>query len=104
MTTNTTSIAQNLADEFEAVQRVINCLEPPFTSHKFIQEFSHLNETLYLSFLARYQRPNGVRSVNSQIGRFLSVNSDWLGLQKTGKKNDGNFFGKNSGNERWERR
>ena len=103
MTTQISSIACELTDRFDDVQFVINSIEPPFTSHKFIQEFSHLHETLYLGFLARYQRTNGVRSVNSQIGRFLSVNSNRLGIRKTGKRSDDNFFGKKTGNERWER-
>lgn len=96
-----TTIAQQLEAAFTAVQLAVNQMPPQFTSHKFLQEFSHHNEELYLRFLSGFQRSKGVRAVNSQIGRFLSTNSDRLGITKTGKTNDHNFFGKKTGNERW---
>jgi len=87
----------------DAVRAVINRFELPFTSHQFIQKFAQHNERDYLGFLARYQRERGVRAVNSQIGRFLSIKCEDLGIRKDGKKNDPNFFGNKTGNELWVR-
>lgn len=102
--TSAANIAFQLHSSINEVREAIHEMDSPFTTHAFIQAFSHRNEPMYLGFLARYQRAQGVRAVNSQIGRFLSIKSNELGIQKVVRTRDSNFFGKNTRNQLWERR
>lgn len=75
---------------------VINDLKDKFDSHDFIKKFSKRIELDYVYLLATAGTTDPFRTVNMQIGNYLSNNQERLGIEliiSDGKHRSENVFG-----------
>lgn len=88
-------------EHLDNVKRVISHLPVVFDSHQFIEKISKEIETEYIDLLNGAGDENQFRTVNMQIGRFLSTNKEELGIVSMGKTKSKNVFGNFSECEKW---
>ena len=74
------------------VKNIIKSLPSEFTSHEFIQRFTHKYESNYVEWLSHYQK-GAYQVVHGQIAKYLSKNLRQLGIKKLDKVNSKNIFG-----------
>jgi len=94
-------ISLEMKELFPSLDAILSSLPNTFTSHDFIKRFSHNNETLYIDFLNLYRGSGAFNKVNSQIGKFLSDNEDFLRINKTRKVMSENVFGEMDSIQEW---
>ena len=71
-----------------------------FDSHEFIKHFAKKFEVEYIEHLNSY-KSEPFRKIHAQIGKFLSVNQNMLGIMEKGITHSANIFGVESQNEKW---
>ena len=74
-----------------------------FSSHDVIEKFAYLYESDYIDMLNEYKGDDAFRKVHSQIGAFLSNNSNLVGIKKTGRSKNINIFGHDTEVQYWEK-
>lgn len=86
-------------------QAVCDQLDESFDSHDFINKFIALHENVYIEMLAqRNDKEQVFRTLNAEIGRFLQLHQDEIGIeedQEKGKKLSKNIKGNVTNNQSW---
>jgi hypothetical protein len=92
-----------LKEKINELINIIHSFDDEFTSHDFLKKFTKSFEPEYISFLNKYSRKGAFQNVHSQIARFLSKNSLFLGIAKTRKVMSENVFGEMDEIQSWKR-
>lgn len=84
-------------------KNVIKELDTEFDTHKFIEKFILIYEKEYVELLySHIDGINGVfRAAHSEIGRFLSINSSLLDINKVDRVDSENIKRYNNENQNW---
>jgi len=84
-------------------QNVIKELDSEFDTHMFIEKFILIYEKEYVELLySHIDSKNGIfRAAHSVIGKFLSVNSSLLKIEKTDRAESENIKNYNNENQKW---
>lgn len=86
-------------------QAVCDQLDERFDSHDFIYKYIALHENDYIEMLSlRNDKEQVFRTLNAEIGRFLLLHQDELGIikdQEEGKMPSQNIKGNVTNSQRW---
>ena len=98
------SIRQFMEQNFDVIRNeIISELEDRFDSHDFICRFIRRFEVGYIGFLHEHGTTDAFRTINAEIGKFLSENKNGLFLCSLGKVQSRNVFGCDSEVEEWQK-
>ncbi len=86
----------------DSCENVIDELDNEFDTHKFIENFILKYEKEYVELLCSDINKNGIfRTTHSKIGRYLSINSSSLKIEKINKVDSENIKKYDSENQNW---
>lgn len=84
------------------LNNVLSKMANKFSSHEFITEFMHQFEGEYINMLTVNNKGKGTfRNVHSQIGKYLSLNTNTLNIKKDDRDDSQNIFDHYTENQFW---
>ena len=88
----------------EHFETVIAQMGPTFDSHAFIERFMSMYESVYVGRLSGYSEAKAsFRTLHAQIGRYLALHADELGIRPSGPVPSENIKGNETYCQKWEK-
>lgn len=82
-------------------EKIIDGLEKKFDSHTFINKLKQTDENTYRRLTFSFKEKD--QTVNSRIGKYLSIRQKELGIEKDGRVLSMNLKGTKTGNQQWKK-